>query len=381
VLLTERNTPADFIKGLQDGADNFITKPFEDDYLRERVRRIFENLDLRRQGRLDVEVTLNAGGRQLAINADKQQIIELLFSTLEDLVRMNELLMERTRELSAANEQLGQEIGERRRAEAEAERATRAKSEFLANMSHELRTPLNAIIGFAQLLHDGKVGPVSAEQAEFLGDILTSSRYLLQLINDVLDLAKVESGRLEFRPEPVDLARLTDEVRAVLHAVAAGKRIRLETILHPALGPVVLDPAKLKQVLYNYVSNAIKFTPEHGRVTVRVAPEGPDAFRLEVEDTGIGIKPEDLGRLFVEFRQLDAGPAKRHEGTGLGLAVTKRLVEAQGGRVGVQSTPGQGSVFFAVLPRTARLAAVRPGANDAVPGPAGGSGARGPVDG
>jgi len=221
-------------------------------------------------------------------------------------------------------------------------------------MSHELRTPLNAIIGFAELMHDGKVGPVSAEHKEFLGDILTSSRHLLQLINDVLDLAKVESGKMEFRPEAVDLARLVGEVRDILRTLMAKKRIRVQDEIDPAVSRVVVDPGKLKQILYNYLSNALKFTPDEGRVTIRVGPEGPETFRLEVEDTGIGIRPEDVGRLFVEFQQLDASTAKKYAGTGLGLALTKRIVEAQGGRVGVQSTPGGGSTFFAILPRVAR---------------------------
>ena len=232
--------------------------------------------------------------------------------------------------------------------------ANRLKSEFLANMSHELRTPLNAIIGFTELLHDAKVGPVSTDQKEFLGDILTSSRHLLQLINDVLDLAKVESGKMEFRPEPVVLTKVVGEVRDILRSLAGSKRIQIAVEIAPDVGQITADPAKLKQVLYNYLSNALKFTPDEGRVTARVKPEGKDAFRLEVEDTGIGIKPEDMGRLFIEFQQLDASAAKKYPGTGLGLALTKRIVEAQGGTVGVESTHGRGSVFFAVLPCVAR---------------------------
>jgi signal transduction histidine kinase/CheY-like chemotaxis protein len=235
--------------------------------------------------------------------------------------------------------------------------ANRLKSEFLANMSHELRTPLNGIIGFAELMHDGRVGTVSPEHREYLGDILVSGRHLLRLINDVLDLAKVESGALEFHPEPVDVGRLAGEVRGVLREVASRKRLGVEIDIDPGLGPVVLDAAKLKQVLYNYVANAVKFTPPEGRVTIRLTAEGADGLRIEVEDTGIGIAPEDIGRLFVEFQQLDSGPGKRQQGTGLGLALTRRIVEAQGGRVGVRSTPGEGSVFFAVLPRLAEPAA------------------------
>ncbi len=270
------------------------------------------------------------------------------------------------------------DLTERRRLEESRHRglqeASRLKSEFLANMSHELRTPLNAIIGFAELVHDGRAGAVTAEQQEFLGDILASSRHLLQLINDVLDLSKVEAGKMEFEPEPVDLAGLVRETGDILRTLAASKRITLTVEVDPTIGEVVLDPAKLKQVLYNYLSNAFKFTPESGGVRVRATPEGPDAFRLEVEDSGIGIRAEDIGKLFVEFQQLDPGVAKKYAGTGLGLALTRRLVEAQGGRVGVESTPGKGSRFFAVLPRvsppaplepeaTPHLAAALPGAS------------------
>ncbi len=230
--------------------------------------------------------------------------------------------------------------------------ANRLKSEFLANMSHELRTPLNAIIGFAELMHDGHVEPGSPTYREFLGDILASGRHLLQLINDVLDLAKVEAGRIELRPEPVDLLKLVGEVTAILRTIAAHKRVHVEIEVDPSVTDVVLDPQRFKQVAYNYLSNALKFTQVGGRVVARVVPTDDDAhFRFEVSDTGIGIATADQARLFVEFQQLEGGAAKRHQGTGLGLALTRRLVEAQGGSVGVRSTLGEGSTFFAVLPR------------------------------
>src|SRR5438270_960207 len=234
-----------------------------------------------------------------------------------------------------------------------AQEINRLKSDFLANMSHELRTPLNAIIGFTELIYDEEVGPLSEEQREYLGDILSSAQHLLQLITDVLDLAKIEAGKMTFLPEPVELEELVGEVRNILRPLAATKRLHMEMEMEidARLGEVMLDPAKLKQVLYNYLSNAIKFTPEEGQVTIRLRAEGEDAFRLEVEDSGIGIQHENLGRLFVEFQQLYAGLTKQYQGTGLGLALTRRIVEAQGGRIGVHSIPGQGSTFFAILPR------------------------------
>ena len=230
------------------------------------------------------------------------------------------------------------------------ETANRLKSEFLASMSHELRTPLNAIIGFSQLLHDGKTGPVTGDQKEYLGDVLSSARHLLKLINDVLDLSKVEAGKLEFHPEKLSLEKQVFEVTATVNSLAESKRIRIHVEPDAAIDEVELDRAKLKQLLYNYVSNALKFTNEGGSVTIRTVSDPPDRVRIEVQDSGIGIRDEDLSKLFVEFRQLDGGMAKKYPGTGLGLALSRRLVEAQGGEVGVRSEWGKGSTFFAILP-------------------------------
>jgi PAS domain S-box-containing protein len=251
------------------------------------------------------------------------------------------------------------DISDRKRFQAELARArdeamegSRLKSAFVANMTHELRTPLNGIIGFSQLLYAGHIDPASPEYKRSLGDILFSARHLLSLVNDVLDLAKVESGKMEFTSEPVNPARLVEEVRGVLRGVAAQKDIQIEAEVAPGLGQVVLDSAKLRQVLYNYVSNAIKFSGNGTRVTIRARPEGNDWFRLEVEDNGQGIRAEDLNKLFTEFHQLgSSSSSKPHQGTGLGLALTRRLVEAQGGSIGVTSEPGKGSTFWAILPR------------------------------
>ncbi len=231
------------------------------------------------------------------------------------------------------------------------EEASRMKSQFLANMSHELRSPLNGIVGFSELLYDGKLGALAARPREFVGRIHSSALHLLQLINGVLDLSKVEAGRLELSPERLLISPIVQEVVGILGAQAASKQIRIETEIEAAVDEVTIDAVRLRQVLHNYLSNALKFTGDQGRVTVRVKSENATEFRLEVSDTGPGIPEEDIGRLFVEFQQLDSTTAKRFQGTGLGLALTKRIVEAQGGRVGVVSRVGEGSTFFAILPR------------------------------
>ncbi|HWH76946.1 MAG TPA: ATP-binding protein, partial [Candidatus Binatus sp.] len=232
--------------------------------------------------------------------------------------------------------------------------ANQLKSEFLANMSHELRTPLNAIIGFSQLMYDGRVGAVSEQHKEFLGDILAGGKHLLQLINDVLDLSKIEAGAMDFTPEPVQLEDIVAETRSLLQGLAGNKQIQLQFDLDAALTGIVSDPRSLKQIIYNFVSNAIKFSHQGGRVRVQLRAETPECFRIEVADSGIGIRDEDVGKLFKEFQQIDSGMSKQYQGTGLGLALTKRIAEGLGGRVGVTSVVGRGSTFYAVLPRVVK---------------------------
>ena len=230
------------------------------------------------------------------------------------------------------------------------EQVRRLKTEFLANMSHELRTPLNSIIGFAELMHKGKVGPIAPDHVEFLGDIVTSSRRLLQLVNDVLDLAKLESGKLDFHPVTVDLEQLAIEIHDIIKGRLAEKQLGFELDVARSDAVVVVDPMRIKQVLYTFLSNAVKFTPPGGRIAVRVRPAAARAeFRLEIQDSGVGIASEDLPRLFVEFPRI--GPTAQREGTGLGLALAQRIIEGHGGRVEVTSTVGAGSTFTAILPR------------------------------
>ena len=238
----------------------------------------------------------------------------------------------------------------------ELQNAAESKNRFLANMSHELRTPLNGIIGFAEFLSDGKPGPLNPKQKEYLNDILSGGRHLLQLINDILDLAKVEANKMDLRPEKFSLVKAIEGVCAVSKPIAQKKNIEIEVKVAPTLAVVCLDPQKFKQVLYNLISNAVKFTDEAGRIEIRVIPKADERFEISVKDSGIGIEAKDLPRLFTEFEQLDSGADRRYEGTGLGLALTRKIVELQGGAIEVESEPGKGSTFRVNLPLEARVA-------------------------
>jgi len=228
--------------------------------------------------------------------------------------------------------------------------ASRMKSEFLANMSHELRTPLNAIIGFSQLLIDRKVGPMNEKQSEYMGDILDGGMHLLRLINDVLDLAKIEAGKMQLYREEISVAQAMREVCDILLPMALGKSVKVRHEAGLGADEAYLDGRKVRQVLYNLVSNAIKFSKPGGSVEVSSCADGRGGIVLRVKDQGIGIHQEDLGKLFQQFQQLDSGSARHYPGTGLGLVITKKLVELHEGTVSVESEPGVGSVFSAHFP-------------------------------
>lgn len=265
-------------------------------------------------------------------------------------------------QLRQVNENLERTVADRtedlRQALVHAEVADRMKSAFLATMSHELRTPLNSIIGFTGIVLQGLAGPLNDEQGKQLGMVRNSARHLLALINDVLDISKIEAGQLEVRREPFDPRASIDQVVATVGPLAAEKGLDLVAEIEDDLGEMTADQRRVEQILLNLLSNAVKFTDE-GSVRLSVATsDGGRAVRFRVVDSGIGISAEDLADLFQPFKQVDTGIARQHEGTGLGLAICRRLATLMGGTITASSTPGVGSEFVVDLPRRSDGASV-----------------------
>ena len=248
--------------------------------------------------------------------------------------------------LAIQNARLFREIEDKSR---EIEAANRHKSEFLANMSHELRTPLNAIIGFSEVLGERMFGELNEKQAEYTEDILSSGRHLLSLINDILDLSKVEAGRMELELTKFDMPMAIDNALTLIRERATRHGIRLHHSVDERVGEFTGDERKIKQILLNLLSNAVKFTSEGGRVDVD-AVRAAETVEISVSDTGIGIAPEDQEAIFEEFRQVGTDYAHKREGTGLGLTLTRKFVELHGGKIWVESELGKGSTFTFTLP-------------------------------
>jgi len=359
ILVTSLMDPKDIIRGIECGADNFIRKPYAEDYLLNRIGHMLMNQRLRRNQNMEIGIALYLGDQKHFINAERQQILDLLISTYEQAVQVNSELQARERQVIELNMRLAHHAGELETINREIAlknlelaEASRMKSAFIANMSHELRTPLNAIIGFTGALLMKLPGPLNDEQDKQLNTIRTSARHLLSLINDILDVAKIEAGKVTLELETVQCQHLVNDVVDTLRPLALQKGLGLEVDL--AADAIVLqtDRRALTQILLNLANNAIKFT-ESGQVRVTLSKrpgDGHDTVEFSVADSGAGIREEDQAKLFQAFSQLDSTSTRHAEGAGLGLYLCQNLANLIGGSLFFKSDFGQGSTFTLALP-------------------------------
>ncbi len=359
ILVTSLTDPKDIIRGIECGADNFIRKPYAEDYLLNRIGQMLVNQKLRKNSSMEVGIALYLGDQKHFINAERQQILDLLISTYEQAVQVNSELQARERQVIELNMRLAHHAGELETINREIAlknlelaEASRMKSAFIANMSHELRTPLNAIIGFTGALLMKLPGPLTEEQERQLTTIRSSARHLLSLINDILDVAKIEAGKVTLSLAPVHCQQLVGEVADTLRPLAAQKG--LQVLVEVPEQPVVLqtDRRALAQIMINLANNAIKFT-EKGMVKLTLAQRSDEDNALitefSVADSGSGIKEEDQAKLFQAFSQLDNTSTRHAEGAGLGLYLSQNLANLLGGSLFFSSDFGKGSTFTLAL--------------------------------
>ncbi|MGX9733485.1 hybrid sensor histidine kinase/response regulator [Janthinobacterium aestuarii] len=361
ILVTSLNDPKDIIRGIECGADNFIRKPYAEDYLLNRISHMLMNQKLRKNQNVEIGIALYLGDQKHFINAERQQILDLLISTYEQAVQVNGELQARERQVIELNMRLAHHAAELETINREIAlknlelaEASRMKSAFIANMSHELRTPLNAIIGFTGALLMKLPGPLTSDQDKQLNTIRASARHLLSLINDILDVAKIEAGKLTLSIEPVHCQELMADVADTLRPLAQQKGLALELELgEPGQPPAIIetDRRALTQILINLLNNAIKFT-EQGTVRISLAQRDEDGVlvtEMSIADSGAGIKEEDQAKLFQAFSQLDSTSTRHVEGAGLGLYLCQNLANAIGGALFFNSDYGSGSTFTLAL--------------------------------
>jgi len=360
ILVTSLTDPKDIIRGIESGADNFIRKPYAEEYLLNRIGHMLMNQKLRKNQNMEVGIALYLGDQKHFINAERQQILDLLISTYEQAVQVNSELQARERQVIELNMRLAHHAGELETINREIAlknlelaEASRMKSAFIANMSHELRTPLNAIIGFTGALLMKLPGPLTTEQDKQLNTIRNSARHLLSLINDILDVAKIEAGKVTLELEAVHCQMLVQEVAETLRPLARQKGLALEVELAEPEIVLQTDRRALTQILINLLNNAIKFT-EKGMVRLTLSSRGdtePEMVEFAVTDSGAGIREEDQAKLFHAFSQLDSTSTRHAEGAGLGLYLSQNLANLLGGSLFFHSDFGQGSVFTLALKR------------------------------
>ncbi len=350
ILLTSLSVPNDVVSALECGADNFIVKPYDKNLLLSRIENIFLNAELQKHPQSQTGVEIHFAGKKYLITSEKKQILDLLISTYENAVQKNSELIDVQKKLEILNEELEQKIRkvqilneeltiqrtEAEDAREEAESSSNIKTEFLSNMSHELRTPLNSINGFSEVLSDETYGPLNDKQKKYINNVLTSGKHLLLLINQILDMAKVESGKMRLTLTTLPIKNVLYEMALLVEDMIGRKNIKLILEIAEDLPDIDGDDLKIKEIIYNLISNAVKFTMEGGKIGIRAKKSG-SVVEIEIWDNGIGIAPENMKKIFEGFFRVDTPYSRITEGTGLGLPLSRKLVELHGGILTAES--------------------------------------------
>lgn len=343
MLLTSLSDPKDVIRGLQAGADNFLTKPYNEHFLISRISYILLNKEIRKTSHIsDAGIDVFFGGQKYFINSDKMQIIDLLLSTYENAIHKNG-------ELAEANKQLMNMHREIAKKNLLLEKLNEDKNKFLRIAAHDLRNPISAILSFSTMLIEDLSAKMQGEQKEFLEIIRQSSEFMLQLLNELLDIAVIESGNLILNTETHDLVKVIADNVSLNRVIANKKKINIDFSTTMDELNLIVDRIKIEQILNNLISNAIKYSFPESNINISLSREEKDAI-ITITDRGTGIPPEDMPKLFQPFAKRSPGGTAGEKSTGLGLSIVKKIIEAHNGKITAESTVGEGSVFKVYLP-------------------------------
>jgi len=342
ILLTNLSDPLHVILGLQAGADNYITKPFDNGLLLDRIAALLANPNLYEKADGAENLSFRLQGQDFTIRSNRGQILNLLISTFEGAVWQNQQLRRSNEELSLAHREIADKNGQLQNMMA-------LQNQFLGMVTHDMRNPLGVIQGYSRILADGLGGPLTEKQAKFSEAIHRSSKSLIALVNDLLEISEIESGNLRLDKQATDLVALVEQAVELNGFLAEDKNIQIVPTLEP-IPKTVLDPNKIEQVINNLLSNAIKFSHSSSQVRLDLRLSSPDWVELSVSDRGQGIPKEEQANIFQHYQRTSVKSTAGEKSTGLGLAIVKRIVEGHGGTIELDSEPGRGSTFTVRLP-------------------------------
>ncbi len=345
ILLTNLSDPYHVISGLQAGADNYITKPFDNQLLLSRIASPLSNPNLYEKTETEEGVSFRLNGRDFSIRSNRGQILNLLLSTFEGAVWQNQQLRRSNEELSIAHREIADK-------NVQLQKLMTLQNQFLGMVTHDMRNPLGVILGYSRILADGLGGPLTEKQAKFSEAIHRSSKSLIALVNDLLEISEIESGNLRLDKQATDLVALVEQAVELNGFLAEDKNIQIIPNLEP-IPKTVLDPNKIEQVINNLLSNAIKYSPPSSQVRLELRTCGGDLVELSVSDRGQGIPKEEQANIFQHYQRTSVKSTAGEKSTGLGLAIVKRIVEGHGGTIELDSEPGRGSTFKVRLPLVA----------------------------